>query len=357
MARSVYIHIPFCLSKCNYCSFVSFGTLKKKTGYLYSLLKEIDYYYRGEPLETLYFGGGTPSLMSIEELKKILGKFSISKNTEITIEVNPDSVDSDYLQGLIDIGFNRLSIGSQTFNDEILTQIGRRHNSAQIFDTINSAKHAGFQNISIDLIYGLPNQTRELFKQDLETASKLPVQHISLYGLKIEEGCYFYKNYPQNLPDEDIQAEMYTDAVESLKDFEHYEISNWGKIPSRHNLNYWREGEYYGFGVAAHGFIDGVRYSNYTTLEEYMANPTAHEYGKFLTEQEKLEESIFLGFRIAEGIDVNNINSTFRIDFDTKYSNVIQKYTQSGHILKTPNGYKLSTEGFLVSNIILAEFL
>ncbi len=359
MASCVYIHIPFCLSKCKYCSFISFTDISKKTGYLYSLLKEIDYYYQNEPLDTIYFGGGTPSLMDISELKKILNKFNLSSDTEITIEVNPDSIDEKYLIGLKDIGFNRLSIGSQSFDDNLLKQIGRRHNSNQIFHTIELAQKAGFENISVDLIYGLPNQTLEMFKKDLDIINSLPIQHVSLYGLKIDEGCYFYKNYPQNLPNDDIQADMYLTAIERLKDFNHYEISNFAKtgFESKHNLNYWKENEYYGFGIAAHGFIDSVRYSNYETLEKYLENPIEREYGKFLTEQEKLEESIFLGFRIKEGINTNTINEKYHIDFDRKYKNIIGKYIATGHLIKTKQGYQLSDEGFLLSNIILSEFI
>ena len=359
MVTSAYIHIPFCLSKCRYCSFVSFDTLAKKTGYLYSLLKEIDYYYQGETLKTLYFGGGTPSLMTVDELNKILKKFNYDESTEITIEVNPDSVDKEYLKGLKEIGFNRLSIGSQTFDDKLLTDIGRRHNAQQIFDTIESARQAGFENISVDLIYGLPNQTLDMLKNDLEIVKTLDITHVSLYGLKIDEGCYFYNHYPKNVPDDDTQADMYLEIIKTLNEFQHYEISNFAKqgYESKHNLNYWREGEYYGFGVSAHGFIDGVRYSNYQTLEQYMDNPVSHEFGKFLTEQEKLEESIFLGFRIAEGVDEQEINQKFGINFSEKYKNTLEKYISTGHLIKTDKGYRLSDEGFLISNLILSEFI
>ena len=359
MVKSAYIHIPFCLSKCRYCSFVSFDTVSKKTGYLYSLLKEIDYYYQGELLDTLYFGGGTPSLMTVDELNKILKKFNYDESTEITIEVNPDSVDKEYLKGLKEIGFNRLSIGSQTFDDKLLSDIGRRHNSQQILDTIEFANEVGFENVSIDLIYGLPNQTLDMLKNDLEIVKTLDITHVSLYGLKIDEGCYFYNHYPKNVPDDDTQADMYLEVIRTLNEFQHYEISNFAKqgYESKHNLNYWREGEYYGFGVSAHGFIDGVRYSNYQTLEQYMDNPVSHEFGKFLTEQEKLEESIFLGFRIAEGVDEQKINQKFGINFSEKYKNTLEKYISTGHLIKTDKGYRLSDEGFLISNLILSEFI
>ena len=359
MTQSVYIHIPFCLSKCKYCSFVSFDKLDYKKGYLYSLLKEIDYYYKGEILNTIYFGGGTPSLMEIGSLKKILNKLNYSDLTEITIEVNPDSVTNEYLKKLRDIGFNRISIGAQTFNDKLLKQIGRIHDSKQIFETVENSVNLGFENISLDLIYGLPNQTTCMFETDLEIVSTLPLKHVSLYGLKIDEGCYFYNHKPQNIPDDDIQADMYLTAIEKLKDFRHYEISNFAKqgFESRHNLNYWLENEYYGFGISSHGFVDGIRYSNFKTLKEYVYNPTVHEFGKLLTEKEKLEESIFLGFRIADGIDKDKINQKYNINFDKKYKKILDKYISTGHIVKTNKGYRLSNAGFLVSNIILSEFI
>src|SRR5574344_63648 len=361
MTHSAYIHIPFCLSKCKYCSFISFDKLDKKLGYIFSLLKEIDYYYQGETLDTIYFGGGTPSLLTVDEFKKILNKLNFNSQTEITLEVNPNDVSLEYLKSLRELGFNRISIGSQTFDDNILKLIGRRHNSKEIFEAVQSAKTAGFKNISIDLIYGLPTQTVDMFKSDLEHALSLDIQHISLYGLKIDENCYFYNHMPEKLPDDDTQADMYLMAVETLKkhSFKHYEISNFAKenFESKHNLNYWKEQPYYGFGVASHGFVDGVRYSNYTTIEEYLNDPTNHEFGKFLTEKEKLEETIFLGLRVGDGINIHNINEKYNIDFENKYKEILEKYTQTGHLIKTENGYKFSNEGFLLSNIILADFI
>ncbi len=365
MVQSVYIHIPFCVKKCKYCSFTSFETLEKRKGYLYSLLKEIDYYYKGEPLKTFYIGGGTPSVMELNELKKIVDKFNFEDICERTIELNPNDVTLDYANGLKELGFNRVSLGSQTFDDKLLKLIGRRHTSSEIIMAVKSLKNAGFMNISLDLIYGLPNQTISGFKTDLEKVFELDVQHISLYGLKIDEGSYFYKHYPENLPDDDCQADMYLLANKFVKEhgFEHYEISNYSKpnFKSLHNSNYWRCGEYYGFGVSAHGFEGDIRYSNTTNLVEYMNDPTDRLMGKFLTKQEKLEERIFLGFRLEEGINIKEINEEFSIDFDKKYYKVIDKYLSSKHIVKTENGYKLNNEvennGFLLSNMILSEFI
>lgn len=362
--KSAYIHIPFCKSKCKYCSFISTETLDKKLGYLYSLLKEIDYYYDGETLDTIYFGGGTPSVMELQELEKILKKFNFNNTAEITIEVNPNDITKNYINGLKTLGFNRISIGAQSFDDILLKYIGRRHSADEIYKAVELIK-ADFNNINLDLIYGLPNQTVDCFQKDLEAIVGLNPEHVSLYGLKIDNGCYFYNNPPENLPNEDMQADMYLLANEILSKhgYDHYEISNYSKpnYNSRHNSNYWRCGEYYGFGLSAHGYKDDLRYSNTSNLSEYLNNPTSHEYGKFLTEQEKLEEKIFLGLRLKEGICIEEINKLFNIDFEKKYEKTINKYLKTGHLEKTEKGYSLSDKkdnnGFLISNVILADFL
>ena len=359
MPESVYIHIPFCKSKCKYCSFVSFNKPELIVGYIYSLLKEINDNYNGESLKTLYFGGGTPSLIPVNLLEKVVKKFNFSNSCEITTELNPDDISEEYLEGLKRIGINRISIGSQSFDDKILELIGRRHNSEQIINSVEIAKKAGFDNVSLDLIYGLPNQTTESLKYDLETIINLDIQHVSTYGLKIEENSYFGSHVPDNLPDDDMQADMYEQINEFLEKngYLRYEVSNFAKIgyESRHNLNYWNNGEYYGFGVSAHGYVDGIRYSNHVTIEKYMENPNLHKYGKFLTEKEKLEEEIFLGFRKTEGININIINERYKIDFEKKYEKILEKY--SDYIEKTDIGYRLNLQGVLLSNIILADFI
>ena len=209
MPSSVYIHIPFCKSKCKYCSFVSFCRPEMIPKYISALEREIVDNYKDESLKTLYFGGGTPSLLSADDLGKIVNKFKLECGCEVTLEVNPDDVTGNYLKSISEMGVNRLSIGSQTFDDEILKLIGRRHGSGEIKKAINMAKEAGFKNISVDLIYGLPKQTLDGVKRDLEKFLGLDIQHISTYGLKIEEGSYFYEHKPQNLPEEDLQADMY----------------------------------------------------------------------------------------------------------------------------------------------------
>ncbi len=359
MPKSAYIHIPFCLSKCKYCSFISFNQTELINEYVNALIQEIKVNYAGERLNTLYFGGGTPSLVPADLLEQVVQLFSFAAKAEITIEVNPDSVNKQYLSKLKNIDFNRISIGSQTFDDGILKLIGRRHNSQQIIEAVSSAKSAGFNNISVDLIYGLPTQTLEVLKQDLNKFISLDIQHISTYGLKIEENSYFGKNIPKNLPDDDAQADMYLLINDTLEKagFQRYEVSNFAKneFESKHNLNYWNNEEYYGFGVSAHGYKNGIRYSKPCTIEKYIETPLLNETEKCLTEQEKLEEEIFLGFRTTAGINVEHINKHYQIDFDKKYKNVLNKYCD--YFEKTEQGYTLNLKGILLSNIILADFL
>ena len=379
MVESAYIHIPFCKSKCAYCSFVSFNKLEMITGYVYALLKDISDNYCGEKLRTLYFGGGTPSLLPIDLLSKIIKKFNFQNNYELTIEINPDDANLEYFSALKSLGVNRLSLGSQTFDDEILKLIGRRHDSNAIVNAVNLAKEAGFTNISVDLIYGLPLQTLDSLKNDLKKFLELDIQHISTYGLKIEEGSKWSRGKYRGkdtesdtvvisikegtteicLPDDDAQADMYELINDTLEKngYYRYEVSNFAQkgYESKHNLNYWDNNEYYGFGCAAHGYVDGIRYSNYSTLDEYMAKPSTHELGHTLSQQEKLEEEIFLGFRKRSGINVSKINERFDIDFDSKYKNTLEKYRD--FIEPTSCGYTLNLKGVLISNLILSEFI
>ncbi len=361
MPQNVYIHIPFCKSKCNYCSFVSFTDLNLKSNYLYALIKEIKWSYKNEKLKTLYFGGGTPSLLSSAEFQMLTDLFNTDKHTEITVEINPETVSEKFFKELKNVGINRLSLGCQTFNDKILKLIARRHTSADVENSIALANAAGFENINIDLIYGLPEQTLTDFENDLNIATKLNIHHISLYGLKIDNDCYFDKYPPKNLPDDDMQAEMYLKAIEILSQngFKHYEISNFAKkgFESKHNLNYWDNNTYYGFGVSAHGYENGIRYNNTAILKDYIKAPYKHENHHKLTFQEQLEEEIFLGFRKTSGINVKKINKKFNINFLEKYGKTLKKYVSYKYLKETNDGFTMTDRGFLISNIILSEFI
>ena len=360
MIEYTYIHIPFCKSKCKYCAFLSFVNLNLIEKYVNSLLLQIEKECNNFLQKTIYFGGGTPSLLSIEQIEKIIKRFNTDKNTEITIEINPENITLEYLKNLKKTGINRLSIGVQTFCDEILSEIGRGHTKNDAINIIKLAKDAGFKNISIDLIYGLPNQTLNDLKKDLEIANSLDIEHISTYGLKIEDKTYYKKFTPKNLADDEMQAKMYKETINGLDNFNLYEISNFcksEKYMSKHNLNYWNLTPYNGFGLGASGF-DGVnRYKNTENLKEYLIDPTKKDEFFALNKQELLEETIFLGFRKAKGINIKEINEKFKIDFDKKYKNIINKYTKTGHIEKTKDGYKLTLDGILISNYILCDFL
>lgn len=358
MTSSVYVHIPFCLRKCYYCTFSSYPALELREKYLKGLLAEIEGRYLGEKIKTLYIGGGTPSLIDFVQICKIVSKFDFENNAEITIEANPESTSRDWLKGVFDVGVNRLSFGVQSFDDHLLKSIGRKHTVKQAFDVISMAREVGFKNINIDLIYGLPSQIMSDVSASVITACEIGVEHISSYGLKIEEGSKFFAECPKTLPDEDMQADMYLKLCEitAKYGYKHYEISNFAKkgFESRHNLNYWNDENYYGFGCGASGYEGSTRYTHENTIEKYLDNPMNLTEREILTKDVMLEESIFLGFRKVDGVNVSAINEKFGIDFEKKYSEVLKKYEK--YFKKTENGYALTNEGFLLSNCILSDF-
>lgn len=358
MTSSVYIHIPFCRQKCYYCTFSSYPKLDLREKYLVGLLEEIENRYLGENVKTLYIGGGTPSLIEADEIAKILSKFNFDKNAEITIEANPESTTFDWLKGVFDCGINRLSFGVQSFDDDLLKKIGRKHTVKEAFDRIADALKVGFKNINVDLIYGLPSQTMSDVSASVITACEIGVEHISSYGLKIEDGSRFYSDLPKALPDEDMQADMYLKLCEITKKYgyEHYEISNFAKkgFESRHNLNYWNAENYYGFGCGASGYEGLTRYTHENTIEKYLENPINLTEKETLTKDVQLEETIFLGFRKADGVNVLAINEKFGINFEEKYSKILEKYKK--YFKKTRNGYAFTNDGFLISNYILSDF-
>ena len=361
MIEHAYIHIPFCIRKCNYCSFVSGYNIELKDRYLSALKQEIKEKYKGEVLKTLYIGGGTPSLLEANDIKEILSCFNYSQDCEITLEANPETVDSDKFKGYKEAGINRISLGVQTFDNNLLNLIGRKHTKEDIIHAVSIIKKTGFSNISIDLIYGLPTQTLENFSDDIENALKLNVQHISTYGLKIEENSFFFKNTPDNLPDDEMQAKMYLHLCKILKEYNynHYEISNFEKegYGSKHNSAYWHNKEYYGFGLNASGYENNIRYKNTSVMEEYLKNPLAKEENEVLNEKNTMENEIFLALRLKKGINIKKLNEKYNIDFIEKYKKVIKKYENTS-LTESKDGYYCLTEkGFLLSNEIMSEFL
>ncbi len=357
MIEYAYVHVPFCKNKCNYCAFTSFINLDYIEKYIDALICQIKKEYDGTPLKSLYLGGGTPSLLNIKQIEKVLSCFNFFKNPEITFEINPENGNKNYLKSLRNLGVNRLSIGVQTFNDDILKILGRIHDSGCSKNAIQNAISSGFENISCDIMYGLFNQTLEDFKKDIMTLIDFEIPHISSYGLKIEEKTAFYKFCPDNLPNEEVQEKMYREMVLDLSNYEHYEISNFAKnknFISKHNYNYWKLNPYFGFGVSASGFDGKKRYVNSNLIKKYLENPLLKEE---VIEADLLSETIFLGFRTKEGINISDINKTFGIDFEKKYSKILEKYINTGHIKKENNNCVLTLDGILISNYILCDFL
>lgn len=347
--------------------------LRKKEEYIDALIKEISYskflsqsnnvYFPFStfnfPLTSIYFGGGTPSLLEISDFERILSQFNYDNKTQITLEMNPNDVNQKKLKDLKSLGINRISLGVQSFDNDILSEIGRKHNKDKILNSINLIKD-NFNNFSIDLMYGLPNQSLSNWQKTLESALNLNIPHISLYGLKIEEGSYYFKFPPKNLPSSDLQAEMYEKAIDILKEkYCHYEFSNFAineDFYSIHNLAYWKRENYWGFGLSASGFVDNKRYTNTFNFKDYINNPTKKQY-ETLTKKQEIEEEIFLGLRINEGINFNYINKKYDIDIEKIYFREFQKFLNDGFMEKTEKGIKLTKKGILVSNEILCEFI
>lgn len=369
----IYVHIPFCKSKCEYCDFYSLGGSRDRKltdGYLQALADHIKEAGRLAPdytVDTVYFGGGTPSFFGAENLEKILDelqkRFRFSPDPEITLEANPDSVSKQSLKRLIRAGFNRISIGVQSDDDEMLKKLGRPHSFEQARQAMLRAREAGFTNISLDLMYGLPSQTLQGWKSTLEHVLTLKPEHMSCYGLKVEEGTplWGYKDCA-NLPGDDVQADMYLTAAQILKDYgyHHYEISNFARpgFRSRHNMKYWTGGEYLGFGPTAASDFAGKRFTIIGDLRGYMDGIAHH--GAVLREcdaiplRERAGEYVMLRLRIAEGLGAEEYERSFLMPF-APLERLLARFAERQLAEKTGERWHLTAKGWLVSNqIILA---
>ena len=381
----IYVHIPFCKSKCYYCDFNSFtnkGEYIEK--YVKCLKKEIKNvgdrvrrnsngnYAELSIAKTLYIGGGTPSFIDAKYIEQIMDtiqtNFEIDKNIEATIEVNPGTVTLKKLQKYREIGINRLSIGLQTSNDNLLKLIGRIHNFEQFLQTVNLAKLAGFTNINVDVMIGLPNQTIYDVEDTLNKIIKLDVTHISVYSLIVEEGTKIEKlldNDTLKLPDEEIERYMYWFAKRKLEEngYIHYEISNFAKIPyrSKHNLDCWNQKEYIGFGVSASSYEEGIRYRNKDEIEEYIKNIEEEQERKNVIIDEKqdkqtmMNEYMILGLRKITGININEFRRKFEVSPLYKYNKELTKLVREGLI--NIDNIRLSKKGLDLANLVWEEFI
>lgn len=368
---SAYVHIPFCTQICYYCDFSKvFIKNQPVDAYLQALIREFRSYDITE-LRTLYIGGGTPTSISAVQLDYLLTELirDLNLNTleEFTIEANPGDLTVDKIEVLQKSAVNRVSLGVQIFNDKHLKRIGRSHNEAQIYSTIDALKTAGFQNISIDLIYALPGQTMDDVRSNVAKALSLNIPHLSLYSLILEHHTVFMNKMRRgklHLPTEDLEAEMFEYIISEMErnGFEHYEISNFTKpgFESRHNLMYWDNVEYYGVGAGASGYLDGIRYRNRGPIQHYLkgvSEGNARLSEEVLSKNEMMEEELFLGLRKKEGVSIGKFEQKFGTSFEKRYGQIVQEL-QSDGLLKENNGFiQMTKKGLFLGDTVAEKFI
>ena len=368
---SAYVHIPFCTQICYYCDFSKvFIKNQPVDAYLEHLIQETRSYEIGK-LRTLYIGGGTPTALSAQQLAYLLTELpkvmDLSEVEEFTIEANPGDLDPDKIAVLKDSQVNRVSLGVQTFDNKMLKKIGRSHQEQDIYDNIRHLKQAGFDNISIDLIYALPGQTMDQVKENVAKAIDLDIPHMSLYSLILENHTVFMNRMRRGklpLPKEELEAEMFEYIIEELEKagFEHYEISNFSKpgFESRHNLVYWDNAEYYGLGAGASGYVDGIRYKNHGPIRHYLE---AVEAGKariteeHLTLEEKMEEELFLGLRKKTGVSKVRFEEKFGVSFDQRYGQVVASLTEQGLLVPDDKQVRMTKRGLFLGDTVAEKFI
>lgn len=373
----IYIHIPFCKQKCFYCDFCSFANKNEmQEKYVETVINEIKNITHKEKytVTTIYLGGGTPSILNPEYIKNILqeikSSFKILDDEEITIEINPGTVNEEKLKRYKEYGINRLSIGLQSANDKILKNIGRIHDYKQFEETFFFARKCGFKNINVDLMIGLPTQAIEDVKQTLEKIIQKNPEHISVYSLIIEEGTTIEKLINENklqLPDEETERIMYWTVVNELKEngYNQYEISNFSKktYESKHNTNCWKQKQYIGLGTSAHSYLNKKRYSNTNNIEEYIKNIQESNISKNITiheeqtEESTMNEYMLLGLRMIQGININEFKQKFKTDPTIKYKEILEKLQKENLIQITKTSIKLTKQGIDFGNIVWEEFI
>ena len=373
--NSLYIHVPFCLRKCNYCDFASLplpGREDKLAAYPDLLRSELELWRDRldfSRLNTVYFGGGTPSLLSAESVGRILSLIGTTSHAqEITLEANPGTVQTAGLQKLREKGINRLSFGVQSFNDNFLSAMGRAHTAQQAVDAVAMARQAGFDNISIDLIYGLPNQTLVHWATDLDVALSLDVEHISLYSLSLSEQTPWGRLLAAGqltVPDDDAAADMLELAVERMEQhgYRHYEISNFGRPgkESRHNLSYWRRDNYLGLGMAACSCLCDQRLANVDDYDDYARliaeNKLPWADAESLTMDQIMSEAMFLGLRMADGVDVTAFEQCYGISPLKLFKKELKRLSSNGLLEFDQSNIRLTKRGFMLGNQAFAEFV
>ncbi len=387
---ALYVHIPFCLSKCNYCDFNTYeGIEDLMPTFVDALSTEIELW--GERLNrpgvsTIFFGGGTPSYLHGDAIARLLdrvgGSMRVSVDAEITLEANPDDVDRVKSKRWIDAGFNRISIGVQSFHDPILAKLSRRHSSNQAAAAVKAARNAGFANISIDLMFGLPNQSLAVWENTLQRAIELGTEHLSLYGLQVELGTPLYRDVQRGAvrtPGDDLTADMYELAMDLLGDagYEQYEISNWAKpgYRSQHNLTYWRNRPYLGVGPGSHSSMFGKRFANMKSPRRYIERmgeasceddagafgifegDAAIDFVEVTSQSMEMSETMMLGLRLADGVSDEEFRNRFGTALRFNYGNEIDELIDAGLIEHSVDSIRLTRRGRLLGNNVFERFI
>ena len=368
---SAYVHIPFCTQICYYCDFSKvFIKNQPVDSYLEHLLEEFRS-YDIQKLRTLYIGGGTPTALSASQLEVLLKglteNLDLSALEELTIEANPGDLDEDKIAVLKNSAVNRVSLGVQTFDDKMLKKIGRSHLEQDIYENIDRLKLAGFDNISIDLIYALPGQTMEQVKDNVAKAIGLDIPHMSLYSLILENHTVFMNRMRRGklpLPKEELEAEMFEYIIAELEraGFEHYEISNFSKsgFESRHNLMYWDNAEYYGIGAGASGYVNGIRYKNHGPIRHYLSaveEGNARITEEHLSQKEQMEEEMFLGLRKKSGVSMARFEEKFGRSFDGLYGEIVRDLVQKGLMQIEGDRVRMTKRGLFLGDIVAERFI
>ncbi len=370
----LYIHFPFCQSKCPYCDFYSITDNSCADRYINAVILQMQDYARAashHDVDTVFFGGGTPSSLSTKQLLRVIDaiydNFNVRGDAEFTVEANPATVKAGALRKLRRAGVNRLSIGLQSALDSELKSLGRIHTFEDFKESFRVARKAGFDNISVDLMYGIPFQTPDSFRHSLREVTELSPEHISMYGLKIEEGTPFEKKKDSlSLPDEDAECNMYFDAIEFLssKGYAQYEISNFSKPAHQclHNLRYWNCEEYLGFGPGAHSYFGNRRFAYRRDLADYVKNMEAPGSVKDILSEnyevkpnERLGEYVMLRMRLTEGVDTEFFAAAFGVDFERLFGKYLQLYSKNGFLQKNGRSWSFTPKGMYVSNYILSS--
>ncbi|MBI6871712.1 radical SAM family heme chaperone HemW [Clostridium aciditolerans] len=368
---ALYIHIPFCKQKCLYCDFPSFcGKEESMIEYSKALEKDIDS-INDRVIKTIFIGGGTPTYLSLDawtNIKKAIDKLDKAENLEFTVEGNPGTFTEEKLKFLREMGVNRLSIGLQAWQNRILKKVGRIHSTDDFIEAYELARKVGFNNINVDLMFGLPDQNMNDLQDTLENVVKLNPEHVSCYSLIIEENTPFYKMYEEdklNLPNEELEREMYRHVVSFLRQqgYHQYEISNFSK-PKRectHNLVYWNLEEYVGCGVASHSYVDGLRYRKTENIEEYIRDIRMNKNLKLDMHKnslkDEMEEFMFMGLRKTDGISTIDFSERFQKDIYSVYGEIIKKYINNHMLIKKDDRLFLSKRGIEISNSIMCDFI